>query len=190
MIKAIIFDCFGVLYHGSLSHLIEMAPEGNRQQVRDLSRASDRGYVTREEYLRTVAELTGSTPEEIEQAIDSNHVRNERLMNYLKELKPDFKVGMLSNIGEDVMARIFTQQELDELFDTVVLSSQVHMVKPEPAIYEYTAAQLGVHPEECVMIDDLIANVEGAKLAGMHAVLYTDTEKLKSELRELVAHNA
>ena len=53
-----------------------------------------------------------------------------------------------------------------------------------------TASKLGVHPEECVMIDDLIANVEGAKLAGMQAVLYTDTEKLKSELGELVAHNA
>lgn len=187
MIKAIIFDCFGVLYHGSLRHLVEMAPEEKRLQVRDLSRASDRGYVTREEYLRGVAELTGSASEEIERIIDSNHVRNESLMEYAKSLKSEYKIGMLSNVGQNVMPRIFTQHELNEVFDAVVLSSEVHMVKPQPEMYEYIAGRLRVPIESCVMVDDLIENVEGARQAGMLGLLFTDTDTLKTELGNLMA---
>lgn len=61
---------------------------------------------------------------------------------------------------------------LDELFDTVVDSSEVGVRKPDPRIYELTAKRLvDVDPEHCAFLDDLAGNVAGAESVGMTGVL-------------------
>ncbi len=60
---------------------------------------------------------------------------------------------------------------LDELFDDVVDSSEVGMRKPDPRIYELSLQRLGVAPERTAFVDDAPGNVEGARRAGLHAVL-------------------
>ncbi len=64
--------------------------------------------------------------------------------------------------------------ELEAIFDTVVLSHQVGMRKPDPGIYALAARRLGVPPGACVVVDDLITNVTGAEEAGMRAILHED----------------
>lgn len=59
------------------------------------------------------------------------------------------------------------------IFDHVIDSSEVGHRKPEPAIYELTCRTLGVHADEVAYLDDFLANVEGACLAGWSAVHVT-----------------
>jgi len=73
-----------------------------------------------------------------------------------------------------------------ELFDTVVISGEVGMRKPEARIFELTAKRLGVAMAACVLVDDLPWNVEGARAAGMAAVLHVDVETTRTELERLV----
>jgi epoxide hydrolase-like predicted phosphatase len=73
----------------------------------------------------------------------------------------------------------------DEMFDAVVISGQVGMRKPEPAIYRYAAEQVGVPPEKCVFVDDLPGNVRGAEDVGMAAILHTDPAATRARLGEL-----
>jgi putative hydrolase of the HAD superfamily len=54
-----------------------------------------------------------------------------------------------------------------ELFDVVVISSEVGMRKPEERIFRHTAALLGLDPRECVFIDDIEANVAAAQAVGL-----------------------
>jgi epoxide hydrolase-like predicted phosphatase len=64
--------------------------------------------------------------------------------------------------------------ELEAVFDAVVLSHEVGLRKPDPEIYALAARRLGVPPEACVVVDDLITNVTAAGAAGMRAILHQD----------------
>ena len=73
-----------------------------------------------------------------------------------------------------------------ELFDAVVISGQVGMHKPEPEIFHLGAERLGVPPEQCVFVDDLRENCEGAEAVGMTAILHRGAEGTLPELERLL----
>lgn len=189
MIRGIIFDCFGVLYHGSLNHLRDITPTEHQTQLNDLSHSSDLGYVSRGDYLKAVAMYSGQSESEIERVINLDHVRNDAMIQLARSLRTTHKVALLSNVGTHVIDHLFSESELQELFDTVVLSSDLHMAKPDPAIFALTAQRLGLLPEECVMIDDLEVNITGAQQAGMHGVVCQSTDQTAEDLRLLLAGN-
>jgi epoxide hydrolase-like predicted phosphatase len=74
----------------------------------------------------------------------------------------------------------------DALFDAVVISGEVGLRKPEPAIYQLAAERLGARPQECVFVDDLAPNVQGAVAAGMVGVHHTDITATLDELETLL----
>jgi HAD superfamily hydrolase (TIGR01509 family) len=114
------------------------------------------------------------------------YVRNEPLINFIRSQKPHYKIGLLSNVGEDFFESLFSAKEREELFDAAVLSNSVGVTKPSRAIYEIAAKKLGVLPEECIFIDDIPANVEGANAVGMTGILFTSNHQLDVDLRELL----
>lgn len=114
-------------------------------------------------------------------------VRNEELLAFSQTLRPQYKVGLLSNMSAGVMDKFFTQDELDYNFDNVVISGDVEMVKPEPGIYKLAAKTMQLDPTDSVLIDDSPINCEGARRAGMQAVLYNSTEQVKRDLKDLLA---
>lgn len=185
MIRGVIIDCFGVLYEGSLEYLASLAPPERREAVYEVNRAADYGYISHAEYLRSMAELIGTEPENVEKVARERFVRNDPLVDFTRSLRPHYKTALLSNVGYSVIETLFTEKELAELFDTVVLSGEVGMIKPYPEIYELTAARLGLRTEECVMIDDLPKNTEGAERTGMKGLVYSSVRQLKADMESL-----
>ncbi len=74
----------------------------------------------------------------------------------------------------------------DDLFDVVVISGRVGMRKPEEAIFEHTARNLGVPVRQCVLVDDMSGNVEGAAALGMAVVHHRSAEGTVTELERLL----
>jgi len=94
-----------------------------------------------------------------------------------------FSTALLSNSwGCDEYPRA----DFPGLFDTVVLSGEVGMRKPEKEIFFYAAATLGLAPAECVFIDDMEANVAAAQACGMTGVLHTETATTARALQDLL----
>ena len=94
-----------------------------------------------------------------------------------------FSTALLSNSwGCDEYPRA----DFPGLFDTVVISGEVGMRKPEPEIFRHAAATLGLEPEECVFIDDVEANIAAAKACGMAGVHHTDPAVTARELESLL----
>jgi epoxide hydrolase-like predicted phosphatase len=92
------------------------------------------------------------------------------------------RTGLLSNSwGLD-----YDRAGWDELFDAVVISGEVGLRKPEPAIYRLAADRLGMRPDECVFVDDIAANVRAAVDAGMVGVHHTSVESTIAELEVLL----
>jgi putative hydrolase of the HAD superfamily len=71
------------------------------------------------------------------------------------------------------------------MFDTIVISGEVGMRKPEPRIYRHTCADLGLTPAECVFVDDLVHNVAAAVDVGMVGVHHTSYATTEAELSVL-----
>lgn len=183
-VEAIIFDCFGVLYQGSLDHLMELCPKDRRRELKDISHSFDYGFVDSREFIDQVAEILATTADAVTEIMQRAHVKNVLLIDYIHHLRKNYKVAMLSNIGRGTMSSLFSSEELDDLFDVVVLSGDIGMAKPEVRIYEHTSMLLGVSEDRCVMIDDMLPNLSGAEAAGMSAVLYRDVADLRKELSE------
>lgn len=74
------------------------------------------------------------------------------------------------------------QPRLGEVFETLVVSGQEGIMKPEAAIYEIMCTRAGVQPEQCVFIDDGAHNVDGAKAVGMDGIHFTGPDALEVAL--------
>ena len=68
------------------------------------------------------------------------------------------------------------------VFRDIVVSGQVALLKPEPAIYRMLLDRNGLVAQDCLFIDDSLPNVEGARAVGMDAIHFTDAEALAAEL--------
>jgi len=91
------------------------------------------------------------------------------------------KTALLSNSwGLD-----YPRETWEGAFDVVVISGEVGMRKPEPAIYLHTAAQLDLEPSQCVFVDDLAPNVRGAVEVGMVGVRHISPSETIGELEAL-----
>ncbi|AHB42263.1 HAD-superfamily hydrolase, subfamily IA, variant 3 [Candidatus Saccharibacteria bacterium RAAC3_TM7_1] len=186
MIHALIFDCFGVLYSEGRREIDALAPPHLKSEMNDLYLQSDYGYITREEFLAQLAAMTGLDVERLSLMIEQHYVRNEPLIDFVRTMKGRYKVGMLSNVGDDFVESLFSEAEREALFDDIVLSSNVGLLKPSAEIYELAAQRLGVLPEECVFIDDRPVNVEAARYVGMKGVTYTAFPQLKTDMTKLL----
>lgn len=186
-IKAIIFDCFGVLYLDVKQSLLNTLPADRAEQLADVFTQNNYGMMTREEYVKTVSEISGMSPEEFENFTAFEHRLNMVLVDMIRTLKKDYKIGLLSNIGRGWIQEFFDANQLHDLFDEVVLSGEEGIIKPHPHIYELMASRLGLPTEACLMIDDIEANCAGADAAGMKSIHFVNNQQVTRDLQKVLA---
>ena len=90
--------------------------------------------------------------------------------------------AILSNIGDSVLASVEREFDWIHRFDVLVWSCQLGVIKPNPAIYRHTLAELGVQPEETLFIDDKRPNVEAARALGIQTIEFSTVEQLRASL--------
>jgi HAD superfamily hydrolase (TIGR01509 family) len=185
MIKAIIFDCFGVLVTDALEEIVQEVRQRNpagADEIVALVRASNKGIMAPTESSKQIAALLGTEVTEYRQKIKDGEVKNTALLEYVVSLRRSYKTAMLSNIGKGSLAKRFSEEDLERYFDVVVASGDVGYAKPEARAYEIVAERLGVRLDECVFTDDREIFCEAARGVGMQAIVYRDFETFKTEL--------
>jgi putative hydrolase of the HAD superfamily len=90
--------------------------------------------------------------------------------------------AILSNMGDSVLASVEHEFAWIKGFDVLVWSYQLHMAKPDPAIYLHTLQKLGTRPDEALFIDDKRVNVDAAIALGMKAVEFSTIDRLRTDL--------
>ncbi len=188
MIKAIIFDCFGVLasdnwqeFHDKyLAH-----DEDKSTRAATLNSLSDKGGCSDDEWVAGMAAIVGLSEEQVRHERRSN-VDNIELLNYIKEeLNPQYKTAILSNVGKDFRADVFRKWE-ETIFDKVILSCDIGLAKPDKRAFDTAAILLNVRAFECIFVDDKLHNVEAAEVVGMRGLQYRDFATSKKDLQELL----
>lgn len=188
MIKAIIFDCFGVLTSDLWREFVDGLPkEVDSDRARELNRQYGAGRITRQQFLDAIFEVTGRHPKEVETRLDNETTKNTPLLDYIGELRGrGYKIGLLSNIATDWIRSSFLTPTEQKLFDDMVLSFEVHMTKPEHQIFRLACDRLSVRPQETIFVDDIPGYCTVAQEVGMQAITYTDFKDLKTRLEPLL----
>ena len=193
MIKAIIFDCFGVLYRNASNKFFEGHKDlfkGNSTKLDELNLQIDLGEVSRIEFFQHIEKTIGFPADKIKAEFDEDlSLPDQNLIEFIKKLKPHYKVGLLSNAGKEEIEIIY-RDKIDGLFDDIVVSYKIQKVKPYPEIFLIAAEQLGVQPAECIFVDDSIRNLEAAAKLGMKTILYPEFGSIPSELQSCLTATA
>jgi epoxide hydrolase-like predicted phosphatase len=189
VIKAVIFDCFGVLTTEAYDLFRDKYLGDNEPKRQTANKAMDdlnMGLIVYDDFLEELSKVSGLMTSEVEATLSKNQP-NAPLFDYIRErLKPEYKIGMLSNAGSDWTSKIFKPEDVG-LFDSIILSFQIGVIKPDARAYEFATQRLDVKPQECVFIDDREKYCEGARAVGMQAVLYDDLPKMKVALEKALA---
>jgi putative hydrolase of the HAD superfamily len=150
----------------------------------------ERGEITEVAFLEQLTDclepLLGHRPEmhrfkEIYfEALDSN----PPMIELMRELKDEgYQMAMLTNNVREWEPLWRSMLPVDEIFETVVDSAFVGCRKPESRIYLLTLERIGRRPEECLFVDDVLVNCEGARKTGLRAVHFQSNEQAIGEIR-------
>jgi epoxide hydrolase-like predicted phosphatase len=112
---------------------------------------------------------------------------NTELIEYARRLRPQYRTGILSNSFVGAREREQAAYGFEDLVDELIYSHECGLWKPDPAIYALACERLRVRPEQMVFLDDYEPNVEGARQAGIHAVLYQDNAQAIRDTGALLA---
>ncbi len=133
------------------------------------------GRMGQPDFARWLARIVGVDPENLFERIGIDLRPEQDVLDAVAKVRAQgYPVGVLSNSWGSSPYDAYAPWHLDEHFDTVVISDQVGLRKPDPAIYRLAAERLGVPPADCVFVDDHAGFLEPASRLGMTTVHATD----------------
>lgn len=98
-----------------------------------------------------------------------------------------FGVYGLTNWSRETFPLIRDKYDIFKLLDGYIVSGEENIMKPAPAFYNLLLSRYDLKAEECVFIDDNPVNVEGGEAVGIRSILFSNPERLKSNLPEILA---
>ncbi|MES2225284.1 MAG: HAD family phosphatase [Patescibacteria group bacterium] len=192
-VSTFIFDCFGVICHPAVHGWYEenrLRQGYSDEHLPAILEQFDLGKLSEDELVDYFLTYEGinSTKEKIREEIDSHLGLDTELASTIKKLKESgFKTALLSNGNESFFERKVYQEypQFKDLFDEIVISSSVGMVKPNADIYLHTLQIVGSRPEESLFIDDRKVNVDAATMLGMNGYVYTTSSAFSDYLKDV-----
>ena len=198
-ISAVILDYGQVLAHsatpedfGRMAKILNSSFETFYTLWQNTRDPYDRGDFTPEEYwLKLAAQANSSTDRsqiEILRNVEIeiwSHV-DHGMLDWVSQLRAaGIKTGLLSNMPCDLVTYLRANCGWMENFVFKTFSSEVRMIKPDPAIYEHTLRGLGVSASESLFVDDREINIQAARALGMYAIQFGSITQLKDDLEAM-----
>ncbi|MDP2777451.1 MAG: HAD family phosphatase [Anaerolineales bacterium] len=112
-------------------------------------------------------------------------VIDRNLVNFIRSLRGKIHTGLISNAWSGMRA-FLEKEKFIELFDTVIISAEAGMMKPDTGIYQIALEQAGVKAEQAVFVDDIQANIDASEKIGMKGILFKDSQEALSRLKQLL----
>ena len=196
-IKALIWDMEGVLMltvDNNMPLTVAKKLNAPYEKVReiyfsDINDKMDLGEMTQDqfnEYVLDTLQISREKKHLLEEIFSEKLFIDEDLLKYIVEMGSKYKLGLLSNYSNDLRPKIEKEWALGSVFDEIIISCEVGLIKPDPAIFNLILARLGVKAEESVFIDDRIKNIDGAKKMGFQTIFFTSKEQSLKELAHIL----
>lgn len=200
MIKNIIFDWGGVLIHLDRQRCtdtfaqygVEVGdeltnPYGHRRDLMNF----ELGLMSVDEFHDTVRRIYGVqlTDEQIDHAWNALLVGIPTYkLDTLLELRKHYRLFLLSNTNavhwkEGRKQFEYKGLQMEDYFDQIFLSHEIHELKPSPEAFRKVAEMAGIKPEETLFVDDLEASCKSAEALGFHTYCPLANTDWRDELK-------
>jgi len=104
--------------------------------------------------------------------------------------KKGFSIGVLSNMPKRFFEMVLTPAPWLGIFDFLVISGEIGLIKPDPSIFRYACELAKCLPEEILFFDDTVRNVDAARAFGMRAHHFTGVDRLPDEVVDALSRSA
>ena len=197
-IQAIIFDFGGVVINWDPHNLFDKYFANNRQATNNFlteinfsawNLAQDEGYP----FSKAVLELSAQFPqyahlirafnEEWEQSISGVIPGTVEILNRLKAA--GFRLYGLTNWSAEKFHLVKHKYEVFNIFEDIVVSGEVKLIKPDPAIFHLLLQKIHRQAEECLLVDDSAQNIEVARKMGFATHHFTAPAQLGIDLHSM-----
>jgi putative hydrolase of the HAD superfamily len=195
-LRALIFDYGEVLCHpprpealDRMAHVFSIDASHFRMLYERYRGPYDRGDITAEEYWSAIAKDSGAQNSTLpidqlrEWDVEIWSHLNPVMIAWLEQIHSlGTATALLSNMHCDMVS--YSRKNFDWLryFNCLVFSSELHLVKPEPGIFEYCLSCLRVAPEQALFFDDREPNIQAARAIGIHGIRVRSVEQLAQDL--------
>ena len=196
-IRAIVFDFGGVLIDWNPRHLYRKLFPGNERAMEsflreigftewNLQQDSGRAFAPAVAELvaqfPTYADLIQAYDERWEESIAGPIHATVALLLPLKHA--GYELHGLSNWSSEKFAIACTQYAFFHLFETILVSGEVKLLKPDPSIYVVFLERIGRTASECLIIDDSYQNIVTARGLGFATIHFESSDQLLRELQQ------
>ncbi len=193
MVKAIYFDYHGVLdqrnFQGLLEVLAQAIHGGDRQrviaEVRNFAYDYATGKTSPHDFWHQIEGDYGSIVERAGRDYQLHVQPNVAMWSIVSSLKDRFTLGLCTDCATDKKEVIRSAYALTEFFDNLIFTCDVGLSKHDPELYQLMLWNNKFRPEECLLIDDALANVQQAIAVGFQAHQFTTAEELQHFLTTL-----
>lgn len=198
VIGAIIFDLGGVLLRTvdlkprqRLASRLGMSRLELEEMIfdRDSGNRAQKGEITARQHWENLRRQLGYSTDELKNLLDEFFGQDEldvAMLDYIRELHQIYKTGLLSNAWDAIRQAISRDWHMEDAFDSIILSSEVGLLKPDPVIFHLAIERLGVQANQTIFVDDMLRNVEGAKIAGLLGVHFQNSLQMRADLERII----
>jgi putative hydrolase of the HAD superfamily len=181
-----VFDSFKEFCHaeGLPPDTVKRTFRENPEALAEL-RALERGDLSVEEFEPRFAPHLGLTHHAgLVERLFAGVGPDQRMLTAVRRAHDSgIKTGLISNSWGDTT---YDVADWRDVFHEIVISGDVGLHKPDPAIFELTCSRLDVEPRECVFVDDLRENCAAAEGLGITAILHRGSDSTVPELERLL----
>jgi len=197
VVRAIFFDFGGVIlrteYQSPRQHLAERLNMEYDDLVRlvfdsETSRKASIGVATVDAHWAAVMKRLNRPVVEAQSIRDEffgGDVLDRGLIQLMRDLRSKYKIGLISNAWNDLREYI-AKQGFADVFDAMIISAEVGVVKPDARIFQIALDQFQVRAKEAMFVDDFKENIEGCEKVGMQGLLFRDPERDIQKLKALL----
>ncbi len=196
-IRAVFFDLGGVILrteyqaprqqladrlgmdYDDLNKIVFESDTSNRASLGELG-AEEHWASVLQRLKRPAAELSA-----IRDEFFAGDIVDRTLLDTIRSLRGKYKTGLISNAWGDLRDYI-VREKFDDAFDRMIISAEVGAMKPGAKIFQIALEQFGVSPNEAVLVDDFLVNIEGCEKVGIKGIHFKDPESALQQLKKLL----
>jgi len=196
-IRAVFFDFGGVLMRTEFQAPRQHLAERFKLDYDDIdkivfgsesARRASVGEITEETHWLEVLKRFKRPASEIKSFSDEffgGDILDHNLIEYIRSLRGRFHTGLISNAWSG-LREFITKEKIIDIFDTVIISAEVGVVKPDAKIFNIALEQAKVRAKDVVFVDDVKVNIEACEKIGMKGVLFKDPQETMDQLNRIL----
>lgn len=198
MIKNLIFDFGKVLVDYNFSHIIDPLFDNEADKKEFYTFFASLDFVNElDREVTPFLEIIQKKQKEYPKYTYQLQVFFDRYVDFVTGEVPGMK-GLLTDLKgqgyklygltnwSSKVHEVMKNYEIFGLLDDQLISSEEHLIKPEPEIYERLLEKFDLKAEECVFTDDKAINVEAAIKVGLQGIVFHDAEQYARELKTII----